>query len=80
MSYLHGLYLGSFQTTKRHFYDELLIYTTIFNSFLQEAYPVGVTEIQPYCTQIIGHNSMNVHRISTKFGTEICLNKLFKCA
>ena len=30
--------------------------------------------------QIIGHNSVNVHRIPTKVGTEIRLNEPFKCA
>ena len=33
-----------------------------------------------YFTQIIGHNSVNVHRIPTTLGTEICFNELFKCA
>ena len=41
---------------------------------------MGVTDLQPYFTQIIGHKSMNVHRIPTKVGTEICLNEPFKCA
>ena len=35
-----------------------------------------MTEVQPYFTQIIGHNSVNIHRIPTKLGTEICLNPL----
>ena len=39
-----------------------------------------MTDLRPNCTQIIGHNSVNVHRIPTKVGTEICLNELFKCA
>ena len=41
---------------------------------------MGVTDLRPYFTQIIGHNSMNVHRIPTKLGTEIRLNEPFKCA
>ena len=41
---------------------------------------MGVTDLRPYCTQIIGHNSVNVHRIPTKLGTEIRLNEPFKCA
>ena len=41
---------------------------------------MGVTDLRPYCTQIIGHNYVNVHRISTKLGTEIRLNEPFKCA
>ena len=42
-------------------------------------HPVGVTDLRPYFTQIIGHNSVNVHRIPTKLGTEIRLNEPFKC-
>ena len=79
MSYLHDLYLNSFQTTKRHSYDGYSIYITTFNSFLQGVYPVGVTDLQPYFMHIIGHNSVNFHRIPTKVGTEIRLNE-FKCA
>ena len=41
---------------------------------------MGVTDLRPYFTQIIGHNSVNVHRIATKLGTEIRLNEPFKCA
>ena len=66
MSYLHGLYLDSFQTTKRHSYDGYSIYISIFNSFFQGVYPVGVTNLRPYFTHIIGHNSVYVHRIPTK--------------
>ena len=43
-------------------------------------YPVGVTDFRPYFTRIIDHNSVNVHRIPTKVGTEIRLNEPFKCA
>ena len=39
-----------------------------------------MTDLRPYFTQIIGHNSVNVHRIPTKVGTQIRLNKPFKCA
>ena len=80
MSYLHGLYLDSFQTMKRHSYDGYSIYIAIFNLFLQGVYPVGVTDLQPYFTQIISHNSVNVHRIPTKVGTKIHLNEPVKCA
>ena len=73
MSYLHGIYLDFFQTIKRHSYDSYSIYIAIFISFLQGVYPVSVTDFRPYFTQIIGHNSVNVHRIPTKVGTEICL-------
>ena len=41
---------------------------------------MGVTDLRPYSTQIIGHNSVNVHRIPTKLGTEIRFNEPFKCA
>ena len=80
MSYVHGLYLDSFQTTKRHSYDGYSIYIAIFNSFLKGVYPVGVTDLRPYFTRIIDHNSVNVLRIPTKVGTEIRLNESFKCA
>ena len=43
-------------------------------------YPVGVTDLRPYFMQTISHNSVNVHRIPTKVGTEIRLNEPFKCA
>ena len=39
-----------------------------------------MTDLRPYFTKIIGHNSVNVHRIPTKVSTEICLNEPFKCA
>ena len=80
MSYLDGISLDSFKTTKRHSYDSYSIYMEIFSSFLQAVYPVGVTDLRPYFMQIIGHNSVNVHRIPTKLGTEIRLNEPFKCA
>ena len=37
---------------------------------------MGVTDLQPYYTQIIGHNSVNVHRIPTKLGTETSMSPL----
>ena len=37
-----------------------------------------MTDLLPYFTQIIGHNSVNVHRIPTKVCTEIRLNESFK--
>ena len=40
---------------------------------------MGVTDLRPYFTQILGHNSVNVQRIPTKLGTEIRLNEPFKC-
>ena len=39
-----------------------------------------MTDLRLYFTQIIGHNSVNVHRIPTNFGTEIRLSEPFKCA
>ena len=41
---------------------------------------MGVTDLRPYFTQIIGHNSVNVHRIPTKVGTEIRRYEPLKCA
>ena len=41
---------------------------------------MGMTDLRPYFTQIIGNNSVNVHRITTKHGTGIHLNEPFKCA
>ena len=38
------------------------------------------TDLRPYFTQIIGDNSVNVHRIPIKVGTEIRLNEPFTCA
>ena len=37
-------------------------------------------DLRPYFTQIIGHNSVNAHRIPTKVGTQIRLNEPFTCA
>ena len=39
-----------------------------------------MTDLQPHFKQIISHNSVNVHRIPTKRGTEIHLNEPFMCA
>ena len=39
-----------------------------------------MTDLRPYYTHIIGHNSVNVHRIPTKVGTEIRRNGPIKCA
>ena len=41
---------------------------------------MGVTDPQPYFTQIICNNSVNFHWIPTKLGTEIRLNELFTYA
>ena len=80
MSYLHGLYLDSFQTTKRHSYDGYSIYIAIFNSFYEAVYPVGVTTNRSCFTRIIGHNSCTFHQICTKFDARICLWTPFLCA
>ena len=69
-----------FKPQKKHSYDSYSIYIAIFSSFLQVVYPVGVTDLRPYFTQIIGHNSVKIYWIPTKFGTEIRLNEPFKCA
>ena len=73
MSYLRGLYLDSFQTTKRHSYDGYSIYIAIFNSFYKAVYPVGVTTNRSCFTRITGHNSCTIHQSCTKFDTRICL-------
>ena len=80
VSHFDGLHLDSFQTIKRHSHDSYSIYIAIFSSFLQGVYPVGVTDLQPYVTRIIGHNSVNVHLIPTNLGTKIRCNEPFKCA
>ena len=80
MSCLLGLYLDSFQTTTRHSCDGWSIYIAIFNLYLQGFYPVGVTDVQPYFMRISSHNTMNIHWIPTKFGTEIHYNEPFTCA
>ena len=80
MSYLRGLYLDSFQITKRHSFDGYSIYIAIFNSFHEAVYPVGVTTNQSCFTQIIGHNSRNIHRICTKCDARIRLWTPFLCA
>ena len=36
---------------------------------------MGMTQVQHYFMQIIGHISVNVHRIPTELGTEICFNE-----
>ena len=80
MSYLHGLYLDSFQTTKRHSYDGYSIYIAIFNLFHEAVYPVGVTTNRSCFTRIIGNNSGTIHRICTKFDARMCLWTPFLCA
>ena len=80
MSYLHGLYLDSFQTTKRHSYDGYSIYIAIFNSFHEAVYPVGVTTNQSCFTRIIGHNSRTIHWMYTKVDARIRLWTPFLCA
>ena len=80
MSYLRGLYLDSFQTTKRHSYDGYSIYIAIFNSFHEAVYPVGVTTNRSCFTRIIGHNSWTVHRICTKVDARIRRWTPFLCA
>ena len=80
MSYLHGLYLDSFQTTKRHSYGVYSIYIAIFNSFHEAVYPVGVTTNRSCFTRIIGHNSRTIHRICSKFDARIRHWTPFLCA
>ena len=77
--YLHGTFPNSFQTTKRHSYDGSSIYMPSFNQFLPLVYPVGVKDLRPFFTRKIDHNSVNLYRIPTKIGTEMCFNKPFVC-
>ena len=39
-----------------------------------------MADLRPYFTRIIGRNSVNVHQIPTKIGTDIHYNEPFKCA
>ena len=41
---------------------------------------MDVTDLRPYFMQIISNNSVNVHRILTRLGTEIRLNEPFTFA
>ena len=41
---------------------------------------MGMTELRPYFTQIVSHNSVNVHWIPTNVGTNIFLNEPYMCA
>ena len=80
VSYLHGFYLDSFQTTKSHSYDGYSIYIAIFNSFHEAVYPVGVTTNRSCFTRIIGHNSRTIHRMCTNVDARIRLWTPFLCA
>ena len=80
MSYLRGLYLDSFQTTKRRSYDGYSIYKAIFNSFHEVVYPVGVTTNRSSFMQIIRHNSRTIHQICTNVDAKIRLWTPFLCA
>ena len=51
-----------------------------FSTHSSKGLPRGRDRSRPHFTQVIGHNSVNVHRIATKVGTLICLNEPFKCA
>jgi len=79
VSYFCGLFLDSFQTTKRHSYYVYSIYMPIFNSILEAIYPVGVTTNRSCFMQTISHNSRNNQQICTKVGTEICFNAPVLC-
>ena len=80
MSYLHGFYLDSFQTTKRHSYDGYSIYIAIFNSFHEAVYPVSVTTNRSCFTRIIGHNSCTIHRNYIKFDARMRRWTPIRCA
>ena len=80
VSYLHDLYFDCFQTTKRHSYNNCSIHKTIFSSFHEAVYPVGVTTNRFCFTQIIGHKSLTVQQVCTKCDTRIRLWTPFLCA
>ena len=80
VSYLRGLNLDSFQTTKRNSYDGYSIYIAIFSSVHEAVYPVGVTTNRSCFTRIIGNNAWTIHRICTKFDARIRLWTPFLCA
>ena len=80
MSYLRDLYFGCFQTAKRHSYNSCSILKLIFSSFHEVVYPVGMTTNRSCFTRIIGHNSLTVHKICTKFDSRIRLWTPFPCA
>ena len=50
-----------------------------FYLFLPVVYLVGITDLWPDFMRIIGHNSINLHQISTKVGTEIHFLKSLLC-
>ena len=56
---------GFLSNYKKVPYDSYSIYIAICSLIFQAVYPVGVTDLRPYFTQIIGNNSVNVHRIPT---------------
>ena len=78
VSYLRGLFPDSFQTTKRHSYNDYSTYMPSFVQFLPAVYPVGMTDLRPFLTQKID-NSVNLNRIPTKIGTEMRFNKPYTC-
>jgi len=79
VSYLCGLFLDSFQTTKKHPYHVYSIYMLIFNSSLKAVYPVGVTTNRSCFMQTISDNSRNHQWICSKVGTEIHFNAPVLC-
>ena len=49
-----------------------------FNQYLPSVHPVDVTDLRLFYIKI-DHNSINLHRIPTKSGTETCFNEPFMC-
>ena len=86
MSYLRGLYLDSFQTTKRHSYDGYSIYIEQFSTHSMKRFTslpstvVGVTTNRSCFTRIIGHDARTIDRNCTKCDDRIRLWTPFLCA
>ena len=64
LSYLDDLYLDFFQTTQNALLRWLLHLHSNFHLIPPSGLPCGSDKVRPYFTQIIGHNSVNVHRDS----------------
>ena len=73
------LLFNKFLTTKRHYSNVQSSYIPIFNLFLKEVYPVGLTKVLRCFLCKITHNSLNVDRIHSKFNTVIYLQIPNKC-
>jgi len=64
---------------QRQSYNGYSIYIPSFIQLLLVVYPVGMTDLRPFFTQKINHNSVNLNHIPTTFGTEMRFNEPFMC-